>query len=103
MVAQYVAGLDARSMAALKRVWPTLSGAQERAIQAEFANARSVQARFNDPRIEMNGDSATVTGVREYRLVTQDGQQLSTVTRTTLTMRRSGDAWQIERIVHQPR
>ena len=103
IVGQYVAGLEARSMAALKRVWPTLSGAQERAIQAEFANARSVQVRFSDPRIEMNGDVATVTGVREYRLATQDGQQLATVTRTTLTLRRAGDTWHIERIVHQPR
>jgi serine/threonine-protein kinase len=103
VVAQYVAALEGRSMAALKRVWPTLTGAQERAIQSEFANATSVRARFTDPRTSIDGNTATVTGTREYRLVTQDGQQLSTVTSTTFTLRRTGDAWHIERIVHQAR
>jgi serine/threonine-protein kinase len=103
VVAQYIAALEGRSLPALKRVWPALAGAQERAIQREFANATSVQVRFTDPRTSLDGETATVTGRREYRLVTQDGQQLSTVTTTTLTLRRTGDAWHIERIVHQPR
>jgi ketosteroid isomerase-like protein len=102
-VAQYIAALEGRSMGALKRLWPTLTGVQERAIQGEFDNTRSVQVRFTDPRITLDGDAATVTGTRDYRLVTQDGQQLSTVTRTTLTLRKTGEAWRIERIVHQPR
>lgn len=103
VVAQYIAALEGRSLPALKRVWPALAGAQERAIQREFDNATSVQVRFTDPRTSLDGETATVTGRREYRLVTQDGQQLSTVTTTILTLRRTGDAWHIERIVHQPR
>jgi hypothetical protein len=101
VIAQYVSGLASRSLPALKRIWPSLTGNQERAIRSEFDNARSVQARFSEPRVTVNGDTATVTGVREYNLVTQDGQRLSTVTRTTITLHRSGDAWLIDRVVHQ--
>jgi hypothetical protein len=102
VVAQNVSGLRSRDLAALKRVWPTLGGNQERAIQFEFENARDVQAVFTDLRITSGGDTTSVTGSRIYSLVTQDGQRLSSVTRTTLTLRRSGDAWVIERVVHQP-
>ena len=51
VIAQSVRGLENRSVADLKRVWPSLAGSQERAIQAEFGNARSVKAAFNDPQI----------------------------------------------------
>ena len=101
VIAQYVSGLENQSLTALKRVWPTLGGDQERAIQSEFENARTVQTVFKDPRITIKGDIITVTGLRKHSLVTQDGQRLSSVTRTTMTLRRSGDAWVIERIVHQ--
>ena len=101
VIAQYVRGLETRNLAALKRVWPSLGGSQERAIQTEFENARTLQAQFTDPRITINGDTTTVTGFRMYSLVTHDGQRLSSVTRTTMTLRRSGDGWVIERVVHQ--
>jgi hypothetical protein len=100
VIAQYVSGLESRNLAALKRVWPSLSGSQQRAIQTEFQNARTVQTLFTDPRITIHGDTTTVTGFRTYTLVTQDDQRLMSVTRTTMTLRRSGDAWFIERVVH---
>jgi hypothetical protein len=101
VIAQYVNGLESRNLATLKRVWPSLGGTQERAIQTEFENARTVQTLFTDPRITVNGDITIVTGLRMYSLVTQDGQRLSSLTRTTMTLRRSGDAWVIERVAHQ--
>jgi hypothetical protein len=100
VIAQYVSGLESRNLAALKRVWPSLGGIQEQALRTEFRNARMVQAMFENPRITINDDTTTVTGVRSYSLVTRDGQQLSSVTRTTITLRRNGDAWVIEQIVH---
>jgi hypothetical protein len=101
VIAQYVTGLETRNLAAIKQVWPSLDPNQERAIQAEFQNARSVEASFAEPRITINGDTTTATGVRKYSLVTQDGQRLSRETTTTLTLRRSGAGWVIERVVHQ--
>jgi len=101
VIAQYVQGLENRSVPDLKRVWPSLAGSQERAIQAEFDNAKSVKAAFTDPQISVNGDTSTVAGVRTYEVMTQDGHRLSRSTKTTLTLRRSGDGWVIERVVHQ--
>jgi hypothetical protein len=101
VIAQYVSGLESQDLAALKHVWPSLSGNQERAIRTEFENARTVQVRFNNPRVIISGDETTVTGDRNYNLVMQDGQRLSRTTRTTLTLRRSGAAWVIDRVAHQ--
>jgi hypothetical protein len=102
VIAEYVSGLESRDLATLKRVWPTLGGSQEKALRTEFENARAVRALFSDPRITINDDTTTVTGVRSYRLETQDGQHLSTTTRTTITLRRRDDTWVIERVVHRP-
>jgi SnoaL-like domain len=101
VIVQYVCGLESQSVPALKRVWPSLSGREERALQTEFENARVVETAFKDPRITINGDTTTVTGFRMYSLVTQDGQRLSSVTRTTMTLRRNGNVWTIDHIVHQ--
>jgi SnoaL-like domain len=100
VIAQYVNGLEARNLAAIKRVWPSMGGIQEQALRTEFQNARTVEALFDDPRITINDDTTTVTGLRSYNLVTRDGQQLSSVTRTTITLRRNGDGWVIEQVVH---
>ena len=100
VLAQYVNGLQTRDVAALKRVWPSLGGNQERAIQSEFDNARSVRVFLTDPQISVNGDITTVTSFRTYHLLTQDGQQLFSLTRTTMTLRRNGDEWLIERVAH---
>jgi hypothetical protein len=102
VIAEYVSGLESRNVAALKRVWPSLGGNQEKALRTEFANARAVQALFHDPRITINDDTTTVTGLRSYRLETQDGQNLSTTTRTTITLRRVDGVWVIEQVVHHP-
>jgi ketosteroid isomerase-like protein len=100
---QYVAALQARNLTMLKRVWPSLSAPQERALRNEFDNARSVQVQLADPRTTISGDSATVVATRQYMLNTADGQRLSTVTRTTITLRRSGNEWLIDQVVHQQR
>ena len=101
VISQYVIGLESQSVPALKRVWPSLGGREERALQREFENARIVETAFKDPRITINGDTTTVTGFRMHSLVTQDGQRVSSVTKTTMTLRRSGNVWTIEHIVHQ--
>jgi hypothetical protein len=98
LLAQYEQALEGRSVAAMKRIWPTLDGVQEAAITNEFANARSIDVTIENPRIALSGPGASVTFVRRYRLLTGDGQRLMTSTRTMMTVRRAGGAWVIERI-----
>lgn len=102
VIAEYVSGLESRNLAALKRVWPSLGGSQEKALRTEFANARAVKALFHDPQITINDGTTTVTGLRSYALETQDGQYLFTTTRTTITLRRRDGEWVIEQVVHRP-
>jgi hypothetical protein len=102
VIGQYVSALESKNLVALKKVWPSLGGNQERALRTEFAHARTVQAVFHNPRITINGDTTTVTGLRDYRLETQDGQNLSTTTTTTITLGRVNGEWLIQRVVHSP-
>ncbi len=100
VLARYVAALESRNLAALKRVWPGLSGAQEAAIRAEFENARRIAARLLDPAIEVSAGTATVTCRRRYEIETLDGHRLRSDTISTLSLRSSGGGWVVENVRH---
>jgi serine/threonine protein kinase len=102
VVERYRAALEQRSVAALKAVWPGLSGAQQTAIESEFANARAIEVQLASPRIQVTGTSATVVTRRQYRLRTRDGQQLSSESITTIALRQAGGTWVIESVRYQP-
>ncbi|MGH9314983.1 MAG: YybH family protein, partial [Vicinamibacterales bacterium] len=98
LLARYETALETRSLDALKRLWPTLGGAQQEAIQNEFRHASRIRVEIIGPRIAVSGSSATVSFLRRYELVTVDSQRLSSDTPTTMTLRRSDGAWIIETI-----
>ncbi len=99
---RYTSALEQRDVAALKAVWPGLSRSQQEAVEADFANARSISVELASPRIDVNGATATVTAVRHYSLRTRDGQQLRSDTTTTLTLRHAASGWLIESVSHRP-
>ena len=98
---RYTSALEHRDIDALKAIWPSLDGAQQSALEGDFANARSINVSFADPKIEISGTAATIRGVRHYALRTKDGQQLSSTTVTTLGLRQVGNDWIIESVRHQ--
>ncbi len=98
LVRRYEQALEARSIEALKRAWPSLQGAQEEAIRREFSHARQIEVEIAGTEIAIAANAATVTFLRRYQLSTVDGQRLLTNSRTTLNARRSGDDWIIERV-----
>ena len=98
LVRRYEQALESRSVEALKRLWPSLQGAQEEAIRQEFSHARRIDVEIANPDITLSGNAATVTFLRRYQLSTVDGQRLLTNSRTTLNARRNGDDWIIERV-----
>jgi hypothetical protein len=95
LLARYEQALEARSITALKRVWPSLGGTQEAALRREFSYARSLEVEIENPHVAISGSSATVRFVRRYHLLTVDGQRLLTTTLTTMTARRAGSEWVI--------
>jgi eukaryotic-like serine/threonine-protein kinase len=98
MVRRYAQALESRNVEALKRVWPTLQGAQEEAVRKEFLHARRIDVDIDDTNIAVSGTTGTVTFIRRYRLSTVDGQRLDTNSRTTMSVRRAGNEWVIDRV-----
>jgi len=98
LLRHYERALESRNVDALKRVWPSLGGAQEDAIRKEFAYARQIDVTIENAEIEVSGASATVTFSRRYQLSTVDGQRLLTNSRTTMSARRAGSDWVIDRV-----
>jgi serine/threonine protein kinase len=98
LIRRYEQALEARSIEALKRLWPSLQGAQEEAIRQEFMHARRIDVEISNIDIAGSGTTATATFLRRYQLSTVDNQRLLTNSRTTLNARRNGGDWVIERV-----
>ena len=100
---RYTSALQQRDLAALKAVWPSLGGTQQAAIEDDFNNARSISVQFVNPKIEVSGSTATITGIRRYGMQTRDGQQLRNEAHTTLVLRQAANGWHIESVRFQAR
>jgi tetratricopeptide (TPR) repeat protein len=102
LLAQYKAALESRNLDALRRLWPSLTGQPLDAIRNEFGHASQIVVEIVDPHISVSGNSAIVNFVRRYALITVDGKDLKSQSRTTMELRRAGNAWVIERIRFEP-
>ena len=101
VVRRYEQALESRSVEALRRIWPSLQGAQEQALRQEFSHARQIDVEIDNLAVAVNGNAATVTFVRRYQLATTDGQRLLTSSRTTMSLRRAANDWLIERVRYE--
>jgi hypothetical protein len=98
MLLRYTAAVEARSLDALKRVWPGLSGAALQALRTEFRNTSRISVEIVEPRLSLSADTGTVNFIRRYDVVTVEGQQLHSESQATMDVRRTGSSWVIERI-----
>jgi ketosteroid isomerase-like protein len=102
VIRQYVAALEARDLGALRRVWPSLGGAQEKGIRDNFENARAIEVTIENQQIEVGGDTATVTCLRRYGIETRDGHRNQADTRTVIGLRKTGrGTWVIDNIRYE--
>jgi len=100
VLARYKSALETRDLAALKQIWPGLSGRQESAIKAEFDNSRTIAVTLKSISPTITKDTATVVCRREYVVTTTDRRTLNSATRMTMTLDRKNGAWQIDNIRH---
>jgi serine/threonine-protein kinase len=98
LVRRYEQALESRSIDALKRIWPSLQGAQETAVRQEFVQTRRIDVDIEGVEVSISGTTAIVTFIRRYQLTTVDGQRPLTNSRTTMNARRVGGEWLIERV-----
>ena len=97
---RYKSATEARSLEELRRIWPSLGGAQQDAIRNEFQNANRISVDLLDPRVQVSttGATATVTFIRHY-VVSFPGQgPVQSDSHTVMEVRRNGNAWVIESI-----
>ena len=102
MLGKYEAALEARSLDALRKIWPTMSGNQRARIRQEFEEARRIEVDIVEPHIAVAGTTATVLFVRHYEFLPVGGQTQRADTPTTMTLRRVDGAWVIESIRFAP-
>jgi serine/threonine-protein kinase len=98
LLSRYEAALESRSLSALKRLWPGMSGKDESAIRDQFLHARRIDVEITSPRIDVAGGTATATFVRRYEVLTTDGQPLDYRSLTTMSLRRAAAGWVIDQI-----
>jgi hypothetical protein len=95
---RYRTALEGKDMGALKELWPTLAGAQEKIIRQSFQFTRSMRVELQPQDVQLAGDQATVRCQRRDEMVSVDGQKAQTDTQPTFVMRRKGESWLIETI-----
>lgn len=98
VLTEYVSALEQKNFEAIKRIWPTMTPAQIRAIRAEFDHARALRCELTEPRITVKEDAAVVIARRKYTLTTHEGKSFESTSITTFNMKRSASGWVIDSI-----
>jgi serine/threonine-protein kinase len=98
LLARYEAALEARSIDALKRIWPGLGGGQLNAQRQQFEQARRIEVDIVDPQIAVAGNAGTVLFVRHFEVLPVGGDLQRADTPATMTVRRTDAGWIIDSI-----
>jgi serine/threonine-protein kinase len=98
VLGRYKSALESRNLEALRRLWPGLTASAQEALRIEFQRASRISVDIVDPRITSTSDTATVTFIRRYEVLTVEGQRLQSESHATMDLRRNGASWIIERI-----
>jgi hypothetical protein len=96
VLARYVAAYNALDSTAVAQLVPSQSANQ---LAQQFAQVRSYNLTLVGTRIELDGDSATVTCVRQIDQIAKRANQPNhQAVGTTFKLRRSGGSWVIENV-----
>jgi serine/threonine protein kinase len=98
LLMRYERAMEGRNLAALKDIWPSFGGAQQEAQRREFAFARRLEMDIDEPKITVSGNTGTAIFIRRYQILTTDSQKLDRLSRTTMSVRRVGNEWVIDRV-----
>jgi hypothetical protein len=95
-LARYSEAIRDRDLDALRDVWPTLKGDDEKRIVSSFKMTRSHTVFFAVLRIENRGDTARARVRRADKIVTRDGQTVTAGTLLEISFFKVGGGWQID-------
>jgi serine/threonine-protein kinase len=96
---RYRLAFEARDIAPLLRVYPSLNPGQAEQLRKTFESMTEYQLDVRDPRVQVQGDSATVRTVLVRRITPRVGSRQSYEGETEFRLRRMGSAWQITDVI----
>ena len=95
VVAEYARAIEARDLAAIRSVYPTISEQQQRGFQQFFQSVRSITARLTASPPQGDGNTATARVSGAYDYVDAAGKPQRQAVSFTATFRRDGTRWRI--------
>ena len=77
---------------------PSMTAGQLRDLERDFANYRRYTVEISEERINVDGQTATVTCQVVRSFETRDGEKSGHTVSSTFHLRRTGSHWIIERL-----
>jgi predicted Ser/Thr protein kinase len=99
VIAEYARAIGSRDVAAIRRVYPGLTTAQQRAWEQFFESVDTVNASFSITQLDLSDGTAeaSVVGTYDY-LNTRSGRAEHRPVSFRATLRREGAAWRISAV-----
>ena len=94
VVAEYERAIESKDLALYRRLWPTLSGAQEKSLKNAFQATQQQDVRITVGTVELKGGQAKVKLTRNDVI---NGKQVAPI-KQTVNLVKDGDAWTIRSI-----
>jgi len=94
VIADYERAIESKDFGIYKRIWPTLSGAQERNLKSAFATTQKQDVRITLGEVEVKGTQATVHLTRKDVV---NGKAVGQI-RQTVNLVKQGEVWTIRSI-----
>ena len=95
---RYTEAYQNRDINAVRKVLPSLSAQQLRALEKDFSNYRTYTVEVADPRVSIDGDTATANSPVTRSFVTRNGVAGGHTVATTFHLRKIDGSWVIERL-----
>jgi serine/threonine-protein kinase len=102
LLQRFRSAYENKELSTLKTLWPSLTGAQEKAIQEEFQSAQSITIGLQGIQILFAENQALVSCRRDFQAVTTDGRKLQSESRATFSLKNNGTDWYIDAVRFDP-
>jgi ketosteroid isomerase-like protein len=92
-VADYARAIEARDIAALRRVYPGMTPSQQSAFEDFFRSVRTLRAGFTTSNLQVDGNTAEARLSGTYDFVTGSGQTEHQPLTLQATLKRESSGW----------
>jgi hypothetical protein len=95
VVEAYARAIESKDVGAVRRVYPGLTGDQQRGFEQFFQSARDINVTFRVTKVEGTASSAEARLVGTYQYVNSEGKSESQPVSFAATLHREGGAWRL--------